>query len=46
MLVVNAIDSMDILQSVISIMVGLYTAYRWIKASKSKDNENTAENNK
>ena len=46
MLVVNTIDAMDILQSVISIIVGLYTAYRWIKASESKDNENTAENYK
>ena len=46
MLVVNTINAMDILQSVISIMVGLYTAYRWIKASESKGNENTAENHK
>ena len=46
MLVVNTIDAMDILQSVISIIVGLYTAYRWIKVSESKVNENTAENNK
>ena len=46
MLVVNTIDAMDILQSVISIIVGLYTAYRWINASKSKGNENTAENHK
>ena len=46
MLVVNTIDAMDILQSVISIIVGLYTAYRWIKASKSNGNENTVENHK
>lgn len=46
MLVVNTISAMDILQSVISVMVGLYMAYRWIKVPKSKDNENTAENHK
>ena len=46
MLVVNTIDVMDILQSVISIIIGLYTAYKWIKVSESKDNENTAENHK
>ena len=46
MLVVNTIDAMDVLQSVISIIVGLYTAYRWIKTSESKNNEKTAENHK
>ena len=46
MLVVNTISAMDILQSVISVMVGLYMAYRWIKVPKSKDNENTAKNHK
>ena len=46
MLVVNTIDAMDILQSVISIIVGLYTAYRWINASESKNNKKTAENHK
>ena len=44
MLVVNTITMWDVIQSVISVAIGAYAMYRWIKAPAKEESKNTIEN--